>query len=116
MPLEWIEPAQRGQHRQVELAVRDTGEQLAVALQRASEALFSQQAPEGFWCGELTSDATLESDYILLQLFRHQPKDSVWNPPTSARIQRAAQTILERQLPDGGFNIYTGGPADVSAT
>ncbi len=31
--------------------------------------------PEGFWCGELTADTTLESDYILLQLWLHQPDE-----------------------------------------
>ena len=90
--------------------------QFAAALECSSRALLAQQAPEGFWCGELTADATLESDYILLQLFLHQPEDLAWNPPTAVRIQKAARAILERQLPDGGFNIYTGGPADVSAT
>jgi squalene-hopene/tetraprenyl-beta-curcumene cyclase len=116
MPLEWTEPARRRQHLQVQHAARATREQLTTVLQRSSQALLSQQAPEGFWCGELTADATLESDYILLQLFLHQPDDHAWNPPTSVRIQKAARAILERQLPDGGFNIYTGGPADVSAT
>ena len=90
--------------------------EFAAALQRSSRALLSQQAPEGFWCGELTADATLESDYILLQLFLHQPEDHAWNPPTAVRIQKAARAILERQLSDGGFNIYSGGPADVRAT
>ena len=31
-------------------------------------------------------------------------------------MEKAARSILERQLPDGGFNIYIGGPADISAT
>jgi squalene-hopene/tetraprenyl-beta-curcumene cyclase len=87
---------------------------------RARHALwkpcFRAAGAEGFWCGELTADATLESDYILLQLWLHQPEDHGWNPPTRERIEKAARSILERQLPDGGFNIYTGGPADVSAT
>ena len=51
-----------------------------------------------------------------MQLWLHQPDGAVWNPPTRARIEKAARSILERQLPDGGFNIYTGGPAEVSAT
>jgi squalene-hopene/tetraprenyl-beta-curcumene cyclase len=116
MSLEWTEPARLRQHLQVERTGHVTGEQIAVARERSSQALFSQQAPEGFWCGELTADATLESDYILLQLFLHQPEDHAWNPPTAVRIQKAARAILARQLPDGGFNIYIGGPADVSAT
>ena len=87
-----------------------------LALRRSSECLFRKQAGEGFWCGELTADTTLESDYILLQLWLHQPEEAEWNPPTRDRIARAARSILERQLPDGGFNIYAGGPSEVSAT
>ena len=33
-----------------------------------------------------------------------------------ARSTRPCASILERQLPDGGFNIYAGGPSEVSAT
>jgi squalene-hopene/tetraprenyl-beta-curcumene cyclase len=86
------------------------------ALALSSRAVLAMQAPEGFWCGELTSDTTLESDYILLQLWLHQPSGGVWRPSTFPRIEKAARAILARQLPDGGFNIYTGGPADVNAT
>ena len=114
MSYEWTETTQpRIQH--VELAARQTGEQLAPTLKRASLALLQQQAPEGFWCGELTADTTLESDYILLQLWLYQPEGAGWNPPTQARVRKAAQSILERQLPDGGFNTYSGGPAEVKA-
>jgi squalene-hopene/tetraprenyl-beta-curcumene cyclase len=85
-------------------------------LARSQDNLFRQQTEDGFWCGELTADTTLESDYILLQLWLHQPDGAEWNPPTRARIDKAAKSILNRQLPDGGFNIYPGGPAEVSAT
>src|SRR3954452_25205359 len=88
----------------------------APALERACHALFAQQSPEGFWCGELTADSTLESDYILLQLWLHQPRGALWNPPSRGRIDRAARSIIERQLSDGGCNIYAGGPSEVSAT
>jgi hypothetical protein len=40
----------------------------------------------------------------------------VWNPPDRGRIQRAAERILSRQLPDGGFNIYVKGPSEISAS
>ena len=53
-------------------------------MQRAVDALSAQQAAEGFWCGELTADTTLESDYILLQLWLNQPDENGWNPPTRA--------------------------------
>ena len=42
--------------------------------------------------------------------------DGVWNPPTRPLIDKAVRSIFERQLPDGGFNIYPQGPSDVSAT
>ncbi len=88
----------------------------AESASRAAEALLRLQQPEDYWWAELTADSTLESDYILLQLWLHPPVDGVWNPPDRARIDRAVQSILDRQLPDGGFWIYPDGPADVSAT
>ncbi len=36
--------------------------------------------------------------------------------PPKRRIAKAARSILSRQLPDGGFNIYAHGPSEVSAT
>jgi squalene-hopene/tetraprenyl-beta-curcumene cyclase len=102
--------------RRVEHAARISRESAANAIERAVAALSAQQATDGFWCGELTADTTLESDYILLQLWLHQPSGAEWNPPSRPRIERAAHSILSRQLPDGGFNIYSGGPAEISAT
>jgi squalene-hopene/tetraprenyl-beta-curcumene cyclase len=88
----------------------------AQANRRAVNYLLNRQDEQGFWRSELTADTTLESDFILLELWRHPPKDGVWNPPTRAMIDRAARSILERQLPDGGFNIYADGPSEISAT
>jgi squalene-hopene/tetraprenyl-beta-curcumene cyclase len=86
------------------------------ALHRASEALLALRHESGYWWGDLTADTTLESDYILLQLWLHPPVNGVWNPPTRGNVDKAVRSILDRQLPDGGFNIYPSGPADVSAT
>ena len=61
---------------------------------------------DGHWCAELTADTTLESDYILFQLWLHPPQDGVWNPATRPLIDKAVRSILDRQLADGGFNIY----------
>jgi squalene-hopene/tetraprenyl-beta-curcumene cyclase len=88
----------------------------AEGVRRASDYLLRLQQPEGYWWGELTADTTLESDYILLQLFLHPPQGGVWNPPTKSLVDKAVRSILARQLPDGGFNIYPQGPAEVSAT
>jgi squalene-hopene/tetraprenyl-beta-curcumene cyclase len=85
-------------------------------IQRAAEHLLSLQHDDGYWCALLTADTTLESDYILLQLWMYSPVDGVWSPPDRGRIQRAAERILSKQLPDGGFNIYVKGPSEISAS
>jgi len=113
---ERMEAASPSRRRQANAVPSLTRAEIGPALERAGAALFAQQSPEGFWCGELTADTTLESDYILLQLWLHQPRGAQWNPPSRARIDRAANSILERQLADGGFNIYSGGPSEISAT
>ena len=86
------------------------------AADRALQYLLDQQHPEGYWQVELTADSTLESDYILLQLWLHPPEGGVWNPPTRNLIGRAVEAILARQLPDGGFSIYPSGPSEVNAS
>ena len=88
----------------------------SATLRRAAEYLLSRRAGEGYWCGELTADTTLESDFILLELWRHPPQNGVWNPPTRGLIDKAVRSILARQLPDGGFSIYEKGPSEVSAS
>jgi squalene-hopene/tetraprenyl-beta-curcumene cyclase len=89
---------------------------LARAIQRAAAQLLEQQDRRGFWWAELTADTTLESDYILLQLWMHPPENGKWNPPSRELVDKAVRSILDRQLPDGGFNVYVKGPADISAT
>lgn len=78
------------------------------AVGRSQAFLLSQQKPEGYWVGELMVDSTLMSDMIA---YHH------WNGKVDREWQRkAANHILSMQLPDGGWNIYFGGPAEVNAT
>jgi squalene-hopene/tetraprenyl-beta-curcumene cyclase len=86
------------------------------AVRRAAAYLADLQASDGHWCAELTADTTLESDFILFQLWLYPPKDGTWAPKTRPFIDKAARSILDRQLPDGGFNIYVHGPSEVSAS
>jgi len=88
----------------------------AEAITRASQALLERQYADGFWCADLTADTTLESDYILMEAWLHPAENGVWNPPSAERIRKAVRSILSRQLPGGGFNIYPHGPAEVSAS
>ncbi len=89
---------------------------MEASIQLSAEALLRQRSPEGFWNGELTADSTLESDYIFLQLWMHPPEGAGWNPPTRSRINRACNTILQRQLDEGGWHIFEGDGAEVNAT
>src|SRR5580692_8343167 len=88
----------------------------AQATRRGVDYLLSLQRPEGYWWADLTADTTLESDFILLELWRHPPQNGVWNPPTRPLVEKAVRSILARQLPDGGFNIYSKGPSEINAT
>jgi squalene-hopene/tetraprenyl-beta-curcumene cyclase len=85
-------------------------------MRRAAAHLADLQARDGHWCAELTADTTLESDYILFQLWLHPPQDGQWEPETRTVVDKAARSILDRQLPDGGFNIYVEGPSEISAS
>ncbi len=116
----WFESVSRRAGRKTVSAATVARHTLAEAcsttLLRSQGALLALQKPEGYWCGDLLADTTLESDYILLQLWLHPPTSEGWHPPTWERIQKAAQSILRRQMPNGGFNIYPGGPANISAS
>jgi squalene-hopene/tetraprenyl-beta-curcumene cyclase len=88
----------------------------AQAARRAVGHMLDLQHEQGYWWADLTADTTLESDFILLELWRHPPENGLWNPPTRPLIDKAVRSILARQLPDGGFNIYAEGPSEISAT
>jgi squalene-hopene/tetraprenyl-beta-curcumene cyclase len=77
-------------------------------VERARDFLFSQQHSEGYWCGELEADATLESDYIAIH--------TLLGTGNRQRMERAVPEILRHQNEDGGWPIYAGGPSNVSAS
>lgn len=56
------------------LQISDSLNQAAAdAILRASAALLDRQFSEGYWWADLRADSTLESDYILMQLWLHPP-------------------------------------------
>ncbi len=78
------------------------------AMAATREWLIDAQSPEGFWHGELEGDTILESEYVLLMTYLGRLGD-----PVCAKMGR---TIREEQNADGGWSIYPGGPANISAT
>jgi squalene-hopene/tetraprenyl-beta-curcumene cyclase len=83
-------------------------ERLSDTIDRGVNYLLSLQASEGYWMGELEADTTLESDYIFYL--------QVINKANPERIAKLANYVRRRQLEDGGWNIYFGGPSELNAT
>jgi squalene-hopene/tetraprenyl-beta-curcumene cyclase len=83
-------------------------ERLESSIERGADHLLSLQTEEGYWLGELEADTTLESDYIyyLFVLGKADPD----------RIAKLATYVRRRQLEDGGWSIYPGGPSELNAT
>src|SRR6266705_2171235 len=88
--------------------IDDLSSRVAAAIGGAGNYLFSQQHEEGYWCGELEADTTLESDYIMLH--------TLLGTGDMDRFRKAARYILQHQNEDGGWPIYAGGPSNVSAS
>jgi squalene-hopene/tetraprenyl-beta-curcumene cyclase len=82
--------------------------EIETAILRSQEHLLGLQKPEGFWNGELMVDSTLVSDTVAYHHW-HGKIDPEWQ-------RKAVNHIFSMQLPDGGWNIYYGGPSDVNAT
>jgi len=88
--------------------IDDLASRVAAAIDGARNWLFSQQHEEGYWCGELEADSTLESDYILMH--------TLLGTGNQKRFQKCANYILSHQNEDGGWPIYNGGPSNISAS
>ena len=79
------------------------------AIRRSQSWFLSKQDPaEGFWVAELEADTTLTSEYLMLRRFL----DCV----DPVKEERAVRYLRTMQLPDGGWPIYYGGPAEISAS
>src|SRR6516164_10914046 len=88
--------------------IEELASHVGAAIAAARKHLFAQQNAEGYWCGELEADTTLESDYILLH--------TLLGTGSAERFRKAANWILRHQNEDGGWSIYAGGPSNISAS
>src|SRR6516164_3386139 len=78
------------------------------AVRRTSESLLALQHADGHWAFELEADATIPSEYILLQHYLGRIE-----PELEARI---ARYLRARQGADGGWPLFHGGDLDVSCS
>jgi squalene-hopene/tetraprenyl-beta-curcumene cyclase len=88
------------------VAVRPDGLDRTIA--EATEALAALQASDGPWCFELEADATIPSEYILLEHFLDEIDDG---------LERELAAFIRRtQGEHGGWPLFHGGDVDISAT
>ncbi len=99
-------------------------ERLGPAIEKSAEHLLNKFVPAdshdhrvrdldaadlGSWNGELEADSSLESDYILF-LYYLDPEAN------REKFLKLANRIRALQLEDGSWNIYHGGPGEISAS
>ncbi|GMR04815.1 MAG: squalene--hopene cyclase [Thermodesulfobacteriota bacterium] len=79
------------------------------ALKGACENILTRRDPGGFWVFDLEADATIPSEFLILNRFMGiDVEDGI--------KERLAGYIRSRQLPDGGWSLYEGGFSDLSVT
>jgi squalene-hopene/tetraprenyl-beta-curcumene cyclase len=88
--------------------IDDIQSRVAAAVDASRRYLFSKLTGDGFWCGELEADTTLESDYIFLH--------TLLGTGDPERLQKAAREVLKHQNADGGWPIFAAGPSNISAS
>ncbi len=93
------------QRIRVPRALRDT---VAETVRRSQEYFISSQAPEGYWWGELESNATMEAEYLLLTHFLGIGDSDTW--------RKLANHLLNVQREDGTWGQYYGAPGDLSTS
>jgi squalene-hopene/tetraprenyl-beta-curcumene cyclase len=98
------------QKRSEKLRVEPSPDQVSAeaAIARSQDYLLSIQKPEGYWVGELMVDTTILSDMVAFHRWDGSV-DKEWE-------RKAVNQLFAEQLPDGGWNIYHGGPSEVNAT
>ncbi|GHF27035.1 squalene-hopene cyclase [Streptomyces mashuensis] len=78
------------------------------ATARAVEHLLARQDAQGWWKGDLETNVTMDAEDLLLRQFL--------GISDKATTEAAARWIRSRQLPDGPWPTFHGGPGELSAT
>ena len=77
-------------------------------LSLAGISLLQRQDTNGFWQFVLEADVTIPAEYIMLQHFMGTVDHD--------KEERLTDYILSKQLGDGSWPLYEGGPGNISAT
>ena len=76
------------------------------AISKAAEHLLGLQHRDGFWWGELEANCAVTAEYLLLTYFMDVPNRKRW--------RKIVNYLEKKQLEDGGWSIWYGGPGDLS--
>ena len=90
------------------LATRRLASPVKLAITRTRQWLRGQQHDDGHWCAELEGDTILESEYVLLLTYLGQEN--------SDRARRAAAYLIDKQIPEGGWELFPGGGVEITAS
>ncbi len=83
-------------------------EALARAIRLSQDYFRRSQHPEGYWCGQLESNTTMEAEYMMLSHFLGRVDPERW--------RKLANYILSKQREDGSWGQYFDSPGDVSTS
>src|SRR5919112_1094858 len=75
---------------------------------QARDALLARQSSDGHWLFELEADVTIPAEYILLQHYLDEIDDE--------EERALASYIRATQADHGGWPLFEGGEANISAT
>src|SRR5262245_59780196 len=89
-------------------APTDSAARVDAAIERAHRLLLRTQEPDGHWVGELEADSTISSEYLL---FCH-----LLDRVDREREAKIVAYLRERQLADGGWSLFEGGPHNLSSS
>ncbi|NKB38508.1 MAG: squalene--hopene cyclase [Gammaproteobacteria bacterium] len=83
-------------------------DKLSEAISLAATELLQRQDETGWWRFDLEADATIPSEYMLLQHFL--------GTVDTERESRMVDYLHSRQMKDGSWPLYHAGPGNISAT
>lgn len=93
-------------------APEPAGNRLAKAVRRSifrtRRWFLGEQASEGYWAAELEGDSILQSETILLLTYFGREQSDL--------ARRAAERLIETQMPEGGWAMYPGGGVEISGS
>lgn len=88
--------------------VRHSGPEAQEVLQHLQSAIWQKQFEDGHWHYPLDDNMTMNAEYIFFLYWMDEETDPL--------VGRLAQSMLERQQEDGSWNLFGGGPGNLSTT